>query len=390
MASQSDQPVRIEVGDDLLAIRRHLHEYPELGFKEFETTKYLRGLLAEHGIEVLQTSLGTGLVAEIKGTQPGPRIALRADIDGLPVEEHTKVEHPSKNQDVMHACGHDVHMSGLLAAAFWLAAHPERIHGSIVILFQPSEETGLGAQHVIAAGALGHIDAIIGTHNSPDYAPGQIAVGSEPMMAGCFRFGVTLHGEGTHAGYPDRGKSPIEALASMILSLQTIVSRNSSPFRPVVVSVTEVHGGDVWNVVPEEAGFLGTVRYFYKDDGDRVARRFRKIVESTAAAYGIAADISWESLSGPLVSDERLAAAVAQDVPKYAELRPIKPSMAGEDFYNYEQLAPMVFAFIGSNGQPGHHGLHSPEFVALDGAIEPTAEFYVNAALRVTEELDRK
>ncbi|WEV72956.1 amidohydrolase [Bifidobacterium sp. ESL0790] len=387
MSENHIEPVHIEIGDDILAVRRHLHQYPELGFKEFETTKYLRGLLTDHGIEVLDTDLKTGLVAEIKGEHPGPRVAVRADIDGLPIVEATGSPYTSKNEGVMMGCGHDVHASGLLAAAYWLANHRDRIHGSVVILFQPSEETSEGAQYVIRVGALGKIDAIIGTHNNPDYKPGQIAVGETPMMAGCVRFHVTFNADGTHGAYPEAGTGPIEALSSSILSLQTIVSRNIAPFRPVVLSVTEIHGGDVWNVVPAHAGFTGTVRYFYEDDGKLVKRRFREVVESTAAAYGITADIDYDTVAGPLVSDKHLAQVVAKDVPGYADLQPIHPSMGGEDFYNYTTLAPMVFSFIGSNGEPGHHNLHSPEFVALDGAIEPTAEFYVNAALRVADEL---
>ncbi|MDF7664055.1 amidohydrolase [Bifidobacterium sp. ESL0763] len=389
MSENHIEPVHIEIGDDILAVRRHLHQYPELGFKEFETTKYLRDLLAGHGIEVLDTDLETGLVAEIKGEHPGPRVAMRADIDGLPIVEATGSPYTSKNEGVMMGCGHDVHSSGLLAAAFWLADHRDRIHGSVVILFQPSEETSEGAQYVIRVGALGKIDAIIGTHNNPDYKPGQIAVGETPMMAGCVRFHVTFNAEGTHGAYPEAGTGPIEALSSSILALQTIVSRNIAPFRPVVLSVTEIHGGDVWNVVPAHAGFTGTVRYFYEDDGKLVERRFHEVVESTAAAYGITADIDYDTVAGPLVSDRHLAEVVAKDVPGYADLQPIHPSMGGEDFYNYTTLAPMVFAFIGSNGTPGHHNLHSPEFVAFDGAIETTAEFYANAALRVADELER-
>ncbi|WEV58438.1 amidohydrolase [Bifidobacterium sp. ESL0728] len=378
---------KVKISDDLIAIRHHLHQYPELGFKEYETTKFLRDQLTSHGIEVLDTKLETGLVAEIKGEQPGPRVVLRADIDGLPIHEQSGLPFTSKNPGVMHGCGHDIHMTGLLAAAFWLAEHRESIHGTAVILFQPAEETGHGARHVIETGALGKVDALIGTHNTPDYKPGEIAVSKDPMMAGCISFAVTFHADGTHAGKPHRGTGPIEALASTILSLQTIVSRNIDPFRPVVLSITEVHGGDVWNVIPDTAGFLGTVRYFYNDDHDLVTRRFRQVVESTAAAYGITVDIKWDELAVPLVSDETLIGPVAEDVPSYATAVPVITSMGGEDFADFQKLGPLVFASIGSNGQPGHHGIHSPEFVALDEAIEPTAEFLVNALLQVESEL---
>ncbi len=381
----------IVVDERLLSIRRHLHAYPELGFHERETSAYIADQLRDHGIEASLNPVGSGVLAVIRGCADGhgegPHIGLRADIDGLPVTEDSGVANASRNAGVMHACGHDIHMTGLLAAAFWLVEHRDRFNGSVTLVFQPAEETGEGAQALVDSGVVDDIDAMIGTHNNPDYAPGQIAVGTEPMMAGCVKFAVTLHAQGTHAGYPHMGTGPFEAMASMILALQTVVSRNETPFHPLVLSVTQVHGGDVWNVIPAKAGFIGTVRYFYPDDGAMARRRFHEIVERTAAAYDIGADIEWNDFAIPLVSDPELARAAMRDVAQYASLEPIKPSMAGEDFCEYAKKTRLLFAFIGSNGTPGHHGLHSPRFVALDDAIEPTAEFYVNAALRVLREL---
>jgi amidohydrolase len=287
----------------------------------------------------------------------------------------------------MHGCGHDLHMTGLLGAAFWLAGHRGKFSGSIKIIFQPSEETGQGARAMIEAGLVDDVEAIIGTHNNPNYAPGQVAVGGEPMMAGCVEFHVTFHAQGTHAGYPYKGTGPIEALASAILSLQTIVSRNVTPFHPLVLSITEVHGGHVWNVVPAEAGFQGTVRYFHKEDGELVERRFRQVVEHTAQAYDISADVDWNDFQDPMVSDSSLARAVAADVNDYAQLEPIRPSMAGEDFCEFAHTTLPVLAFIGSNGQEGCADWHSPHFVGLDESIPTFVDFYVNAALRVLNEL---
>ena len=174
----------------------------------------------------------------------------------------------------------------------------------------------------------------------------------------------------------------------MILALQTIVSRNISPFHAVVLSITEVHGGHVWNVVPAEAGFQGTVRFFDQDDERLVHRRFVAEVEHTAEAYGIAADVDWDCIQVPLVGDEELSEAVAADVPSYAALKPIHPSMAGEDFVEFSGCgARLVFAFIGSNGEPGCADWHSPHFVGVGGAIGPAVDFYVNASLRVLAEL---
>ncbi|MDY4678059.1 M20 metallopeptidase family protein [Bifidobacterium tsurumiense] len=377
----------IEIDQQIVDLRHWLHAHPELGFQERETSRYIAHQLQTWGIPVVTTKLDTAVIADIQGELPGPRIALRADIDGLPIHEDSGLDFPSVNNGVMHGCGHDIHMSGLLAAARWLTSHRSHIQGSIRLVFQPSEETGEGARAVLDSGALEGVQAIIGTHNNPDYAPGQIAVGTEPMMAGCVKFAVTLHAQGTHAGYPHMGTGPIEALSSMILALQTIVSRNISPFHAVVLSVTQVHGGHVWNVVPAQAGCMGTIRFFSKADEDLVEKRFREQVEYTAKAYGIEADIDWQHVQIPLQGDAKLSRAVADEVPQYAQLEPIRPSMAGEDFAEYGTVMPLVFAFIGSNGAPDHHDWHSPRFVALDEAIQPTAEFYANAALRVAAEL---
>ncbi|MEJ5921942.1 amidohydrolase [Bifidobacterium thermophilum] len=379
----------IELTDGLVATRRHLHETPELSFKEVNTSAFLADKLHSLGVQVLDSPLETGVIGLIEGEHDGPRVGLRADIDGLPVTEESGLDFASHNPGVMHACGHDIHMTSLLGAVEWFASHRDRIDGSLKIVFQPAEETGRGAKSVVDSGMVDDLDAMVGTHNNPDYTPGQLAVGIEPMMAGCVKFYVDLHAEGTHAGYPHLGTGPLEAMASMILSLQTIVSRNATPFHPLVVSVTEVHGGDVWNVVPAEAGFLGTVRYFYKEDSQLAERRMRAIVEHTAAAYGISADFRWDDFQDPLVSDPDLAKAVAADVPDYADLEPIHPSMAGEDFVEFGKVCPLVFTFVGSNGGPGHHGLHSPKFIAKDEAVKTGTEFYINAALRVLGEVGR-
>ncbi|WP_129851626.1 M20 metallopeptidase family protein [Bifidobacterium pseudolongum] len=377
----------IALTDELIAIRRHLHAHPERSFHETETSAYLERVLRDHGIDVLANPMETGVVAQITGAHAGPTVALRADIDGLPIHEDSGLDFASANPGVMHGCGHDLHMASLLGAVFWLSAHRDLIGGTVRIIFQPAEELGLGARAVIDAGLVDGVEAIIGTHNNPNYAPGTLAAGTAPMMAGCVRFGVTLHAQGTHAGYPHKGTGPLEAMASMIMSLQTIVSRNVTPFHPLVVSVTEVHGGDVWNVVPTEAGFQGTVRYFHREDGDMAAERFHAIVEQTAAAYGIGASVDWDDFQDPLVSNPALIEPVCAHIPQYASLAPIMPSMAGEDFAEYAKVTRPVFAFVGSNGTPGCADWHSPRFVGFDETVRTGADFYANAALDVLDAL---
>lgn len=377
----------IALTDELIAIRRHLHAHPERSFHETETSAYLERVLRDRGIDVLANPMETGVVAQITGAHAGPTVALRADIDGLPIHEDSGLDFASANPGVMHGCGHDLHMASLLGAVFWLSAHRDLIGGTVRIIFQPAEELGLGARAVIDAGLVDGVEAIIGTHNNPNYAPGTLAAGTAPMMAGCVRFGVTLHAQGTHAGYPHKGTGPLEAMASMIMSLQTIVSRNVTPFHPLVVSVTEVHGGDVWNVVPTEAGFQGTVRYFHREDGDMAAERFHAIVEQTAVAYGIGASVDWDDFQDPLVSDPALIEPVCAHIPQYASLAPIMPSMAGEDFAEYAKVTRPVFAFVGSNGTPGCADWHSPRFVGFDETVRTGADFYANSALDVLDAL---
>lgn len=377
----------IDLTDELRSIRHDLHAIAERSFAEVETSDYLKRVLEAHGIEILHNPLETGVIARITGEQEGPRIALRADIDGLPVQEDTGLPYTSQHDGVMHACGHDIHMTSLLGAAFWLQEHRDRIAGEITLIFQPAEELGEGARALIDRGVLDGIDVVIGTHNNPNYAPGVIALGPEPMMAGCVKFEVNLEAQGTHAGYPHKGTGPIEAMASMILSLQTIVSRNATPFHPLVVSITQVQSGDVWNVVPARASFQGTVRYFHREDGDLAERRFKQIVQSTADAYGIEASVHWDDFEVPLQSDPQLIEGVALDAASYAKVAPIMPSMAGEDFAEYGGDARLVFAFIGSNGTPGCADWHSPQFVAFDESIETGANFYAHTALYVLEAL---
>ncbi|MCI1635962.1 M20 metallopeptidase family protein [Bifidobacterium sp.] len=365
---------------ELLGIRKYLHQHPELAFKEYDTSAYLRQQLDDHGIELRRVNLDTGVFARITGRRPGPHIALRADIDGLPVVEESSYPDHSLNIGYMHACGHDLHMTALLGAAFDLYSRRESLQGTIDLIFQPAEEIGKGAQAVMRAGALEGVQAIAGIHNNPDYLPGQIAIGTEPMMAGCARFAVKLHAEGTHAGYPHKGTGPMEAMATMMLSTQTIVSRNASPFHSAVLSITEVHGGSVWNVVPAEAGFMGTARFFTEGDKVLLRDRLRAQIAGISEGYGISAEVDWEDISNPLVGDPQLSTLVASHVGEYASLQKIQPSMAGEDFSDYAHQIPAVFAFVGSNGRPGHHNLHSPKFLGLDDCLPTAVGFYTSTA----------
>ena len=374
-----------ELREELIENRRTLHSYAETGFDLPQTTAFVEKKLREYGLTPVRCGKA-GITCVIGDPKKGKCFLLRGDMDALPMTEESGLPFAAQNGHC-HSCGHDTHTAMLLAAARLLSEHAGELPGCVKLMFQPAEELGLGAKAMVDAGLLADVSAAIGAHNNPNYAPGQIAVGPEPMMAGCVKFHVTLHATGTHAGYPHKGTGPIEALATMVLALQTIVSRNVSPFHPLVLSITEMHGGHVWNVVPDKASFQGTVRYFHKSDGELVEKRFKQQVQSIAAGYGITADIDWDDFQNPLVSDTELSKIVADNVRDYAQLEPIHPSMAGEDFCDFMPVTMPVFAFIGSNGEEGCPDWHSPHFVGLDESLQAGVEFYANAALTVLNEL---
>lgn len=374
--------------DEITAIRHELHRTPELSDQEHHTTARLKELLQSHGIRVFDLPLATGVVAQIDALHAAPdapTVALRADIDGLPVTEEPNYSEISQHQGVMHACGHDLHMAGLLGAAFYLQQHRDELDGNVRLFFQPAEETHSGAVQVIAAGGLHGVDAVIGYHNTPTLKPGELATGVRPMMSGNNHFSVVLHAKGTHAAYPENGRSPVEAMASMVLALQTIVSRNVPPLESAVLSITETHAGSVWNVIPAEARFGGTMRAFNVEVMDTIRKRFFGIVNSIAQAYDITAEINWPDPAIPLINDPHLAALAEAAVPQYAKLADLVPSMASEDFPEYTVVnsdrtgkpIPGVFAFVGSNGAEGAVSWHSPKFLGLDETLPTAVRWYI-------------
>lgn len=370
----------------LITTRHHLHQHPELSFHETETTTFLKSELRHHGIRILDLPLSTGFVAQIDGEHPGPLIALRADIDALPVRESNDLPYISRNEGVMHACGHDLHMTSLLGAALLLNDHRDLIHGSIRLLFQPAEELG-GALQVVETDALEGVEAIIGYHNSPAYAPGTVALNDKPMMAAGGLFAVTFTGKGTHAAHPEQGRSPIEAISTLDLALQTIVARNLSPLETAIVSVCEIHAGTSYNIIPDTAKLTGTVRVFNDEVKAIIKRRIYEIAESVAGTYGLTCSIEWNFPGIPVVSDSALTAVIRENIPSYATLEEPTPSLGGEDFAVYLETIPGVFAFIGSNGGAGHASIHSPQYIGLDDTLPTATLYFVNSALALEHEL---
>lgn len=366
---------------DFIEIRHYLHQHPELSNQEFETSKFISKKLADYGYRIITPKdLKTGVIAEIG--QGSPTVALRADIDALPIQEETGLDFASVNEGVMHACGHDFHITSLLGAAKSLAN--EDLNGTIRLIFQPAEEIHIGAQEVEEAGATKGIDAIIGFHNKPDLDAGQVGLLKGGLMAAVDQFKVTFKGQGAHAAMPNTGNDPIVALTSTVTTLQTIVSRNTNPQKTAVVSITHIEGGNTWNVIPSSAWFEGTIRTFDHESRATTKERFYEIVNGQAKTFGLEADIEW--IVGPDVVDNnpKLTQIIEEETGKFAQVIHPTPSNAGEDFAYFSQRIPSVFAFVGSHGNSDWH--HS-DLILDDQALATGINWYYYNALRLLDEL---
>lgn len=360
--------------EKLISIRRHLHQYPELSYKEFETTKAIQNWLNEANITIIHSNLTTGVIAEISGNKNGPTVALRADIDALPIHEETNLSYASKNPGKMHACGHDFHTASILGAAYLLKENESSLNGTVRFIFQAAEESGDGARKVIEDGHLQNVQAIFGMHNKPDLPVGTIGIKDGPLMAGVDRFEIEIKGIGTHAAVPDAGVDPIVASSQIVMALQTIVSRNISSFHNAVISVTNIHSGNTWNVIPEKATLEGTVRTFQAETRTKIPELMERVIKGVAEALGTQAKLHWYP-GPPSVYNDTSLTALSTRIAEQMNLHIIspKPSMAGEDFSYYQQEIPGSFVFMGTNGtQEWHH----PSFTLDEEALPISAQYF--------------
>lgn len=368
------------LAERLIAVRRHLHEHPELSHEEFETTASIRRWLEETGIGIAAgyDSLRTGLIAEVGGLLPGPVVAIRADIDALPVQEETGLPFASRYPGKMHACGHDFHTAAAIGAALLLKQREHKLRGTVRFLFQPAEEKAKGARQLIAAGALDGVSAIFGMHNKPDLPVGVVGVKEGAVMAAADGFVIEVEGRGSHAAVPEAGLDPIVTAAHIITALQAVVSRNVGPLESAVISVTKLHSGTAWNVIPQQAVLEGTVRSFGAEVRTRVLARFDEVVAGVAAAFGTKARVRWIEGPPPVVNDAALA-EIGVRAAGEAGLQAVVPvpSPAGEDFAFYQQEVPGLFVFMGVGGtEEWHH----PKFDVNEDALLPSAQFLARVA----------
>jgi hippurate hydrolase len=358
--------------DELVAIRRDLHAHPEIGFEEVRTSGIVAAKLAAWGIEVHRGIGGTGVVGILEGTGgPGRRIGLRADMDALPMDEITNLPWRSTIPGRMHACGHDGHTTMLLGAARYLAEN-RGFAGTAIFVFQPAEE-GLGGARAMLADDLFErfpCDEIYGIHNAPNLEPGQIAVFPGPAMAGADFFDIKITGKGSHGAMPHVGRDPVIVAISLAAALQTIVSRNADPREAAVLSITQIHAGSAYNVIPEEAALAGTVRTFSPEIAKLIRERMREICAGMAATFGVQVDIDIRGIFDVLVNHPEQAvatAAVAAEIVGAGNvLTEPKPVMGSEDFADMLRVVPGAYAWV---GHAGSVPVHNPAFVLDDGIL---------------------
>jgi amidohydrolase len=368
------------------SLRRDFHRNPELGFREFRTAGIVARELTELGLEVT-TGIGkTGVVALLEGAHPGPVLLLRFDMDALPIQEENTTDYVSNQSGVMHACGHDAHTAIGLSVAKLLNQKRDELHGVIKFMFQPAEEGLGGAESMITDGVLlePKPDFALAMHVWNEKPLGWVGLSSGPVMAAAEAFRVRITGKGGHGALPSAAIDPIVATAHIINSLQSIVARNVPPLKTAVVSVTAIHGGDAFNVIPQDVEIKGTIRTFEPAVREMVLRRFREIIQQVAMAMECQCEIDLKSITPALVNDAKITSIVydtAREVLPEHELDISAQTMGSEDMAFVLQFIPGCFVFIGSANDasglafPHHH----PRF-DFDEAVLPVAVSLITSA----------
>ena len=377
------------VRDTVIAWRRQLHQNPELSFHEERTAQFVADTLASFGSLEISRPTPTSVVARLDSRRPGPVLAMRADIDALPIEERNTHDFTSRNSGVMHACGHDGHTAMLLGAARVLVARRDELAGEVRFVFQHAEELNPGgAEELVKAGVLEDVDMIIGAHLWLPMPYGQVGVRAGALMASPDNFTITIVGSGGHAAIPHETTDSIAIAAQVITNLQHIVARNVDPLAPAVVSVTRIAGGTTYNVIPGQVELAGTVRTFDPALRARIPELMKRIVAGITAAHGASFTFDWDAGYRAVINDEQ-----ASDLLRRAVVRALgtdvlveaTPTMGGEDFSAYQQKVPGSFFFIGArNEERGITNPHHHECFDLDErALDSGTRIFVAAAMEM-------
>lgn len=365
--------------EEIVAIRRDLHQHPELAFQEKRTSGLIADLLVSWGYEVSRGIAGTGIVATLQRGSGNRAIGLRADMDALPIKEATGLAYASRHKDVMHACGHDGHTAILLAAARFLASEG-RFDGTLRLIFQPAEEIGAGARKMLSEGLFERfpVDAIFGLHNWPGVPAGRFGFVEGPAMASVDQANITVVGKGGHGAEPHLTVDPVLATASLITALQSLVSRNVDPQHMAVVTVGSIHGGQASNVIPESVSLKLTLRAFNGEVRRLLGERVQALARAQAESFGARAEVDYR-LGFPALVNHAAETDFARDVALKALgpdaiIADFKPRTASEDFAFFLEEKAGNYAFVG-NGDSA--ALHSAEYDFNDAIIAPAARYWV-------------
>ncbi|MDR1935602.1 MAG: amidohydrolase [Candidatus Accumulibacter sp.] len=371
--------------DELAAFRRDIHAHPELAFHETRTADLVARELAAYGIEAHRGLAGTGVVGVLRKGESRRAIGLRADMDALPLMEKNGFAHASRNPGRMHACGHDGHLAMLLGAARHLAENLASLafDGAVYFIFQPAEESEGGGKLMVEDGLFRQfpMDAVFGLHNWPGLPLGEMAVMLGPVMAGTCVFEIRLHGQGCHAALPHQGADTLVAASHLVLALQTIVSRNVHPCEGAVVSVTQMHGGDALNVIPDDTVLRGTIRYFKPEVEALIEAAIRRIGAGIEHTFGVQVHVALDQRY-PVTVNSAPQTALCQEVAA-SVLGPEKvrqdeaPSMAAEDFSFMLREKPGCYAWLGNGPGSDGHTLHSPHYDFNDANLAIGVSYWV-------------
>jgi len=372
------EPLVSEILPDLVEFRHDLHMHPELGYEETRTSaRVLEQLEALPGLDIRTGLAGTGIVATLNGHKQGRCVALRADMDALPIQEANTFDYRSRHDGKMHACGHDGHTACLVGAARVLSRIADTVPGKVKFIFQPAEETGAGGKKIVEEGALDDppADAVFAMHGWPDNKLGEVVVGEGSILAAISTFDIELSGVGAHAAFPHCGQDLIVTASHIVTAIQALASRFTDPIEPVVVSVTSVQMGNTYNVLPDHGHMMGTARAMQADTHQRLSEELKRIVESTASMFGASARIDWQAGYPPLINDPKAASfatRVARElVGDEAVITDPPQCMGGEDFAYYAAKAPTVMFRLGvcPTDRDEYPKVHHPNYDFNDDAV---------------------
>lgn len=378
-------PLNIPFLDELAAIRRDIHAHPELAFNELRTAELVARELTRYGLEVHCGLAGTGVIGVLRKGSGTRAIGLRADMDALPLQEKNDFPHRSRDPGRMHACGHDGHTTILLGAARYLAEHRDDLDfdGTVYFIFQPAEESEGGAAVMIADGLFDRfpMEAVFGLHNWPGIPVGEMAVRPGPVMAGTCTFEVSVRGHGCHAAMPHQGVDTLVVSSQLVLALQTVVARNLHPCESAVVSVTQIHAGEAWNIIPDDAVLRGTIRSFNAETQELVERAVERLCTGIASAFGAQISVRFDHRYPPTVNSSAQSEVCRQVAT--ALLGPDKvrtnelPSMGAEDFAYMLREKPGCYVWLGNGPGTGGCTLHNPHYDFNDEILPLGVNYWV-------------